>query len=78
MTTQSYVHSPLTTISKYIVGLYSPIGSTHEREASVLRSIHSSGALLGPTTLGTEEVSYSRVPGFGIICGPVRSLDQGA
>ena len=38
----------------FIVGLYSPIGSALEYEASVLRSIHSSGelkcALRGPTT----------------------------
>ena len=40
--------------SPILVGIYSPIGSALECEASVLRSIHSSdelkGALRGPTT----------------------------
>ena len=41
-------------IKVLLVGLYSPIGSALKCEASVLRSIHSSGelrgALRGPTT----------------------------
>ena len=66
-----------------IVCLYSPIGRALECEASVLRSIHSSGELREPTTCSdpvgivNRGVSYSRISGFGI-CGAARSLYQGS
>ena len=81
MVSHSFCHALL------LVGLYSPIGSAVEYEASVLRSIHSYGELKGAlvdrqhaqtrVVLWAGDVSYSLVSGFGI-CGAARSSDQGA